>query len=163
EADAQRLPFPDDHFQIACVAFGLRNVTDTERGLAEMVRVTRPGGRVAILEFSRPRGWFFGRMYRAYFRYLLPRVGQLLARNPDRAGQPFYELSENVELAARASLRPRRFGVDAIILFYDIATLPVAMGLPFALRPSQGPVPDQPIRTLADVRRLERDPAPERY
>jgi demethylmenaquinone methyltransferase/2-methoxy-6-polyprenyl-1,4-benzoquinol methylase len=42
EADAQRLPFPDNHFQIACVAFGLRNVTDTERGIAEMVRVTRP-------------------------------------------------------------------------------------------------------------------------
>jgi demethylmenaquinone methyltransferase / 2-methoxy-6-polyprenyl-1,4-benzoquinol methylase len=54
EADAQRLPFPDDSFQIAAVAFGLRNVTDTDRGIAEMVRVTRPGGRVAILEFSQP-------------------------------------------------------------------------------------------------------------
>ena len=83
--------------------------------------------------------------------------------NRVRAGQPFYEFSENVELAARASLLPRRFGVDAIILFYDITTLPVAMGLPFALRPSQGPVPDHPIRTLADVERLERDPPPERY
>jgi uroporphyrinogen decarboxylase len=83
--------------------------------------------------------------------------------NRVRAGHSFYEFSENVELAARASLLPRRFGVDAIILFYDITTLPVAMGLPFALRPSQGPVPDQPIRTLADVQRLEREPAPERY
>ena len=52
EADAQRLPFPDDAFQITTVAFGLRNVTDTNRGIAEMTRVTRPGGRVAILEFS---------------------------------------------------------------------------------------------------------------
>jgi uroporphyrinogen decarboxylase len=83
--------------------------------------------------------------------------------NRVRAGQPFYEFSENVEQAARASLLPRRFGVDAIILFYDITTLPVAMGLPFTLRPAQGPVPDQPIRTLADVRRLEREPSPERY
>jgi uroporphyrinogen decarboxylase len=83
--------------------------------------------------------------------------------NRVRAGQPFYEFSENVELAARASLLPRRFGVDAIILFYDITTLPVAMGLPFALRPAQGPVPDHPIRTLADVERLERDPPPDRY
>jgi demethylmenaquinone methyltransferase/2-methoxy-6-polyprenyl-1,4-benzoquinol methylase len=85
EADAQRLPFPDNHFQIACVAFGLRNVTDTDRGIAEMVRVTRPGGRVAILEFSRPRGWFFGRMYRLYFRRLLPLVGGLVSRNGDDA------------------------------------------------------------------------------
>ena len=78
--------------------------------------------------------------------------------NRVRAGLSFYEFSENVELAAQASLLPRRFGVDAIILFYDITTLPVAMGLPFALRPAQGPVPDQPVRTLADVQRLEREP-----
>ena len=62
EADTQQLPFPDDSFQLVTVAFGLRNVTDTDRGLAEMARVVRPGGRVAILEFSRPRGWFFGQL-----------------------------------------------------------------------------------------------------
>jgi demethylmenaquinone methyltransferase/2-methoxy-6-polyprenyl-1,4-benzoquinol methylase len=85
EADAQHLPFPDNHFQIACVAFGLRNVTNTDRGIAEMVRVVRPGGRVAILEFSQPRHWLFGRMYRFYFRRLLPVVGQLVSRNRDDA------------------------------------------------------------------------------
>src|SRR5437763_8076190 len=68
-----------------------------------------------------------------------------------RAGLSFYEFSENVELAARASLLPRRFDVDAIILFYDITTLTVAMGLPFTLQPGKGPVPDRPIRNLADV------------
>src|SRR5262245_31751072 len=57
----------------------------------------------------------------------------------------FYEFSENVELAARASLLPRRFGVDAIILFYDITSLPVAMGLPFTLRAGIGPVPSHPV------------------
>ena len=85
QADAQRLPFPDDSFGLVTVAFGLRNVTDTDRGLAEMVRVTRPGGRVAILEFSRPRHWLFGRLYRAYFRWVLPRVGQALSRSRDSA------------------------------------------------------------------------------
>ncbi|MDB5308297.1 MAG: ubiE [Gemmataceae bacterium] len=85
EADAQALPFPADTFQIVAVAFGLRNVTDTDRGLAEMVRVTRPGGRVAILEFSRPRNRVLGRVYSFYFRHILPRVGQLLARNQENA------------------------------------------------------------------------------
>jgi demethylmenaquinone methyltransferase/2-methoxy-6-polyprenyl-1,4-benzoquinol methylase len=85
EADAQALPFPDNSFQITCVAFGLRNVTDTDRGLSEIVRVTRPGGRVAILEFSKPRHWLFGRLYRFYFTHLLPRFGQAVARNNDDA------------------------------------------------------------------------------
>jgi demethylmenaquinone methyltransferase / 2-methoxy-6-polyprenyl-1,4-benzoquinol methylase len=85
EADAQSLPFPDDTFQITCVAFGLRNVTDTDRGLAEMVRVTRPAGRVAILEFSKPRHWLFGRCYRFYFTHVLPRFGQAVSRNRDEA------------------------------------------------------------------------------
>src|SRR5207253_1382761 len=83
--------------------------------------------------------------------------------NRVRAGLSFYEFSEDVERAAQASLLPRRFGVDAIILFYDITTLPVAMGLPFALRPNQGPVPDRPVRTAADVERLDPRPDPERF
>ncbi len=83
--------------------------------------------------------------------------------NRVRAGLPFYEFSENVELAAKASLLPRRFGVDGIILFYDITTLPVAMGQPFALRPAVGPVPDFTVRTAADLDRLETLPDPERF
>lgn len=83
--------------------------------------------------------------------------------NKLRQGHTFYEFSENVELAARASLLPRRFGVDAIILFYDITTLAVAMGLPFELKPNQGPVPAWPVRTLADVERLEARPDPQRF
>lgn len=85
EADAQHLPFPDAAFQLVTVAFGLRNVTDPDRGLAEIVRVTKPGGRVAVLEFSKPRHWLFGRLYRWYFRYLLPLVGQILCRNRESA------------------------------------------------------------------------------
>src|SRR3954469_381809 len=85
EADAQALPFPDDTFQLVTIAFGLRNVTDTDKGLREMVRVTRPGGRVAVLEFSKPRHWLFGRLYRWYFRYALPLIGQILCRNTQSA------------------------------------------------------------------------------
>jgi demethylmenaquinone methyltransferase/2-methoxy-6-polyprenyl-1,4-benzoquinol methylase len=81
EADAVRLPFPSDRFQVVCVAFGLRNVSDTDRGLAEMVRVCRPGGRVAVLEFSLPRGRLLGSLYGWYFHRLLPRIGQAVARN----------------------------------------------------------------------------------
>ena len=85
EADAQHLPFPSDMFQIATVAFGLRNVTDTDKGIAEMVRVTQPGGRIAILEFSQPRGILMGPMYRFYFRHILPRLGQMISRSKDNA------------------------------------------------------------------------------
>src|SRR5262245_30237792 len=83
--------------------------------------------------------------------------------NRVRAGQSFYEFSENVELAAKASLLPRRFGVDGIILFYDITTLPVAMGQPFALLPARGPVPERPVRTPDDLARMEAEPDPARY
>jgi uroporphyrinogen decarboxylase len=83
--------------------------------------------------------------------------------NQLRSGMSFYEFSESPELAAKASLLPRRFGVDAIILFYDITTLTVAMGLPFTLQANKGPVPDKAVRTLADIDRLEERPAPERF
>ena len=80
-----------------------------------------------------------------------------------RAGKSFFAFSEDVAGAARASLCPRRFGVDAIILFYDITTLPIAMGLPFELKSGAGPVPDRPVRTLADLDRLESNPEPDTY
>ncbi len=85
EADARQLPFPDDTFQIVSVAFGLRNVEDTDGGLREMARVCQPGGRVAVLEFSMPSWQPFRGIYRWYFRHILPRVGQLLARNRQEA------------------------------------------------------------------------------
>ncbi|MBL8867609.1 MAG: bifunctional demethylmenaquinone methyltransferase/2-methoxy-6-polyprenyl-1,4-benzoquinol methylase UbiE [Planctomycetia bacterium] len=85
EADAQHLPFPDAYFQLVTNSFGLRNITDTDRGLAEMVRVTRPGGRVAILEFSKPRNRFLRWLYFGYFRSILPRIGKAFCRNEDDA------------------------------------------------------------------------------
>jgi demethylmenaquinone methyltransferase/2-methoxy-6-polyprenyl-1,4-benzoquinol methylase len=79
EADAQALPFATDQFQVVSVAFGLRNVSDTRRGLSEMIRVCQPGGAVVVLEFSQPRSRLFGAVYRFYFRNVLPRIGQLVS------------------------------------------------------------------------------------
>jgi demethylmenaquinone methyltransferase/2-methoxy-6-polyprenyl-1,4-benzoquinol methylase len=126
EADAQALPFADDTFQLVTVAFGLRNVTDPDRGLAEMVRVAKPGGRVAVLEFSRPRNRLFGRLYTFYFRHVLPRVGQLLTRSRENAYQylpesvlrfPDYEaLADKLRGHGLADVtyRPFTFGVATL-------------------------------------------------
>ena len=87
EADAQALPFSHDKFQCVTVAFGLRNVADTDAGLREMMRVCRPGGQVVVLEFSRPTLPGLRQAYSFYFRHVLPRVGQWLARNDKSAYQ----------------------------------------------------------------------------
>jgi len=85
EADAMRIPLDDDQFDIVSVAFGLRNVAKTNIGLAEMTRVCKPGGRVAVLEFSTPQWQPFKAVYGWYFRNVLPKIGQLLARNAQSA------------------------------------------------------------------------------
>lgn len=85
EGDTQRLPLPTNTFGVVTVAFGLRNVRDTRLGIDEMIRVARPGGKVAILEFSRPRGPILSKLYLAFFRQVLPRVGQAIAPNSSSA------------------------------------------------------------------------------
>jgi len=78
--DAERLPFADNTFDLVSVAFGLRNMTHKEQALAEMARVTRPGGRVLVLEFSRP--WKpLSRAYDAYSFSVLPLLGKYVARD----------------------------------------------------------------------------------
>ena len=85
QADAQRLPFADEQFQIVCVAFGLRNVTDTQLGLREMIRVCQPGGKVVVLEFSLPVNRLLRGLYTWYFRNILPRIGQLVSGSRQQA------------------------------------------------------------------------------
>lgn len=79
-ADALALPYPDGRFDIASIAFGIRNVDDPLRCLCEMARVVKPGGSVIVLEFGQPRG-AFGALFRAYSRGVMPLVGGLLTGN----------------------------------------------------------------------------------
>jgi len=78
EADALRLPFPDDSFDLVTSAFGFRNLADYDAGLREICRVLRPGGEFGILEFSEPRG-LLGKLYNLYFKSVLPRIGRLIS------------------------------------------------------------------------------------
>ena len=87
-APGESLPFRDGAFDSACVAFGIRNVIDRERGLREMCRVVRRGGRVVVLEFSTPPGAVFGPLYRFYFRSVLPRIGGIFSRGSAYAYLP---------------------------------------------------------------------------
>lgn len=80
--DALRLPFADSAFDLATVAFGIRNTSDHRACLAEMVRVTRPGGIIAVLEFSRMKAPLLQRGFDFYFSRVLPSVGAFLTRTP---------------------------------------------------------------------------------
>jgi len=77
--DATRLPTRSGSADAATVAFGIRNVEDPERGIAEMYRALAPGGRLAILEFSIPSSALVRAVYLPYFRYVLPRIGRLVS------------------------------------------------------------------------------------
>jgi demethylmenaquinone methyltransferase/2-methoxy-6-polyprenyl-1,4-benzoquinol methylase len=79
EGDAQQLAFADASFDGACIAFGIRNVPDRARGLAEMRRVVRPGGRVCVLELGEPRGGVLGPLARFHVHHVVPRMGALIS------------------------------------------------------------------------------------
>lgn len=83
QADAQLLPFPDDSFDCVCIAFGLRNVTDKAQALRAMWRVLKPGGRLLILEFSKPVNPVLAKFYDAYSFGVLPKIGRLVTGDED--------------------------------------------------------------------------------
>ncbi len=79
--DSEEMSFPSDTFDTVMCAFGVRNFENLELGLQEMYRVTKPGGTLCILEFSKPRSTPFKQFYQFYFRYILPRIGALISRS----------------------------------------------------------------------------------
>ena len=80
-ADSEDLPFLDNKFDAVIVAFGVRNFENLEKGLSEMIRVTRVGGMVVIIEFSRPPDFPFNYIYNFYFKYILPGIGKIISKD----------------------------------------------------------------------------------
>lgn len=81
EADSEDLPFADNAFDAVTVAFGVRNFEHLEKGLQEMLRVLKPGGKLVILEFSKPRQAVFSKLYQWYMNKVTPGIGSMIARN----------------------------------------------------------------------------------
>ncbi|WP_137818714.1 MULTISPECIES: bifunctional demethylmenaquinone methyltransferase/2-methoxy-6-polyprenyl-1,4-benzoquinol methylase UbiE [unclassified Pseudomonas] len=83
QADAEKLPFPDNHFDCVTIAFGLRNVTHKEDALRSMLRVLKPGGRLLVLEFSKPTSSLLSKAYDVYSFSLLPMMGKLITNDSE--------------------------------------------------------------------------------
>ena len=81
--DSEDLPFENNSFDAVTVAFGVRNFEHLQKGLGEMYRVMRPGGMVAILEFSKPKAFPFRQIYNFYFKYILPGLGRMVSKNEE--------------------------------------------------------------------------------
>ena len=83
QANAQYLPFPDNSFDVITIAFGLRNVTDKDMALRSMLRVLKPGGKLLVLEFSKPPNALLSKIYDGYSFSILPKLGKLFANDAD--------------------------------------------------------------------------------
>jgi demethylmenaquinone methyltransferase/2-methoxy-6-polyprenyl-1,4-benzoquinol methylase len=128
-ADAVALPLADASCDAATMAFVLRNVADREAALGEMARVVRPGGRVAVLEFCRPRGRLWPAIFGFYFRRVLPIVGRILSGHPsayrylqrsvDAFGDPEHVACRLAALGLRPVSQRRLFGGVAALTVAD--------------------------------------------
>jgi demethylmenaquinone methyltransferase/2-methoxy-6-polyprenyl-1,4-benzoquinol methylase len=83
QANAEALPFPDNYFDLITIGFGLRNVTHKDQALASMYRALKPGGRLLVLEFSKPTNVVMSKLYDFYSFKVLPKMGQLVAKDSD--------------------------------------------------------------------------------
>ena len=122
-ADVTRLPYEDASFDVASISFGIRNVNEPRKGIAEMARCVRKGGRVLVLEFGQPRSRAFGALYDFYRRRVLPKIGGIVTGEQDAyeylersagrfpCGDEFVQLMrESAEFASIESV-PLTFGI----------------------------------------------------
>jgi demethylmenaquinone methyltransferase/2-methoxy-6-polyprenyl-1,4-benzoquinol methylase len=79
--DSERLPFEDNKFDAVIVAFGVRNFEDLQKGIDDIYRVLRKGGKLVVLEFSKPRMFPFKQLYQFYFKWILPKIGKLISKD----------------------------------------------------------------------------------
>lgn len=130
EGDAQSLPFDDNHFDASVVSFGIRNVPDRELGLREMVRVTRPQGRVVVLELSEPRTGVMSALARFHVHHVVPRLGALLSgaheyrylQDSIQAFPPPDEFKATMEACGLENVRFKKLAFGAAHLFIgDVA------------------------------------------
>lgn len=123
--DSENLPFEENKFDAVIVAFGVRNFEHLEKGLAEMLRVVRPGGKVVVLEFSKPRKFPFKQLYNFYFKFVLPKIGRWVSKDssaytylpesvqafPD--GERFVEILNQLGYK-NTSCKPLTFGISSL-------------------------------------------------
>ena len=125
QADSENLPFDDNSFDIVTVAFGVRNFENLEKGLSEIKRVLKPGGKALVLEFSQPTGFPFKQVYKFYFKNILPTIGKAISKDssaytylPESVnvfphGKEFTEILKSVGFK-NSKFRPVTFGVATI-------------------------------------------------
>lgn len=123
--DSENIPYEDNYFDAITVAFGVRNFEHLEKGLAEMLRVLKPGGKVAIIEFSKPTAFPIKQLYMFYFKNVLPTIGKLVSKDhraytylPESVeafpyGQTFINIMNKVGYNESLSI-PLSFGIASI-------------------------------------------------
>jgi demethylmenaquinone methyltransferase/2-methoxy-6-polyprenyl-1,4-benzoquinol methylase len=125
--DSENLPFEENKFDAITVGFGVRNFENLEKGLLEMKRVLRPGGKIVVLEFSKPRVFPFKQLYQFYFKYILPTLGRWISRDataytylpesvqafPD--GRDFTNILEKLGFK-QIACKPLTFGISSLYI-----------------------------------------------